>query len=261
MERFTIDDHNVPSLEDMRRFAASVKAWLSADPENVIVVHCKGGKGRTGTMICVWLVEAGVFSDAKESLDYFGCRRTDTNVGNKFQGVETPSQSRYVGYYEAMRTRHGGRAPAPPARVALKRITVRGMMYVGQGNGDDFWLTVSQGRSNPVFSAHLGLRRNCAVAYDPERDVLVIGGLADCPALEGDVRILFQTSSRTVPKGYEKCPFYFWFNTSFLEEGEGGAASPSLSLTREDLDNPHKQKTWHCFRQGFRVDVEFERLT
>ena len=259
VERFTIDDHNVPSLEDMRRFAASVKAWLSADPENVIVVHCKGGKGRTGTMICVWLVEAGVFTDARESLDYFGCRRTDTNVGDKFQGVETPSQSRYVGYYEAMRTRHGGRAPAPPARVTLKRITVRGMMYVGQGNGDDFWLTVSQGRSNPVFSAHLGLRRNCAVAYDPERDVLVIGGLADCPALEGDVRILFQTSSRTVPKGYEKCPFYFWFNTSFLEGGEG--ASPSLSLAREDLDNPHKQKTWHCFRQGFRVDVEFERLT
>ena len=46
-------------------------------------------------------------------------------------------------------------------------------------------------------------RRNCEVSYDPERDVLVISGLADCPALEGDVRILFQTSSRTVPKGYE----------------------------------------------------------
>ena len=28
------------------------------------------------------------------SLDYFGNRRTDTNVSSKFQGVETPSQSR-----------------------------------------------------------------------------------------------------------------------------------------------------------------------
>ena len=96
--------------------------------------------------------------DARESLDYFGGRRTDTNVGNKFQGVETPSQSRYVGYYEAMRSRHGGRAPSPAARVALRRIAIRGMMYVGQGNGDDFWFTVSQGRANPVFSAHLGFR-------------------------------------------------------------------------------------------------------
>ena len=92
------------SLEDMIRFAKSVKEWLKADPENVIVVHCKGGKGknyiiylttkfiscilgRTGTMICVWLVEAGVFSSATESLDYFGNRRTDTNVSKKFQGV------------------------------------------------------------------------------------------------------------------------------------------------------------------------------
>merc|ERR1719357_1776413 len=70
------------------------------NPDNVIVVHCKGGKGRTGTMICVWLIESGVFSSAAMSLDYFGNRRTDTNVSTKFQGVETPSQSRYVGYYE-----------------------------------------------------------------------------------------------------------------------------------------------------------------
>ena len=26
----------------MLRFAQSVKEWLNADPENVIVVHCKG---------------------------------------------------------------------------------------------------------------------------------------------------------------------------------------------------------------------------
>ena len=42
VERFMIDDHNVPTLQDMLRFAQSVKEWLNADPENVIVVHCKG---------------------------------------------------------------------------------------------------------------------------------------------------------------------------------------------------------------------------
>ena len=31
-----------------------------------------------------------------------------------------------------------------------------GMMYLGQGNGDDFWFNVDQGRSNQVFSAHIG---------------------------------------------------------------------------------------------------------
>merc|ERR1739838_918786 len=99
VERFHIDDHNVPPLEDMLKFSANVKEWME-DERNVIAVHCKGGKGRTGTMICVFLIDTGAFRDAEHCLGYFGDRRTDKNVDNKFQGVETPSQSRYVGYYE-----------------------------------------------------------------------------------------------------------------------------------------------------------------
>ena len=30
------------------------------------------------------------------------------------------------------------------------------MMYLGQGNGDDFWFNVDQGRDNQVYSAHIG---------------------------------------------------------------------------------------------------------
>lgn len=123
VERIHIDDHNVPSMSDMRDFAASAKAWLTSDPDNVIVVHCKGGKGRTGTMICVWLVEAGIFTTAGKSLEYFGQRRTDTNVGNKFQGVETPSQSRYVGYFEIMRNKLGGQVP-PSTPLVIKQVNI-----------------------------------------------------------------------------------------------------------------------------------------
>lgn len=248
VERFYIDDHNVPSLNEMKRFAADVKSWLNADPDNVIVVHCKGGKGRTGTMICVWLVEAGIFSSADQSLDYFGQRRTDTNVGKKFQGVETPSQSRYVGYYEYMKNHLGGELPGP-SPLRIKSMSIEGIRFVGQGNGDDFWFTVNQG-AQQVFSGHIGFRRNCEVRYDAEKDVLKIEA-TNCPSLDGDVRVLFQTSSKLVPKGYEDCPFYFWFNTAFVES--------RLELTRDELDNPHKSKTWHVFRDNFRLEIEFER--
>merc|ERR1711981_1186257 len=249
VQRFMIDDHNVPSLSEMVRFSQDVKEWLQSDPENVIVVHCKGDKGITGTMICVWLVEAGVFSSATESLDYFGNRRTDKNVSTKFQGVETPSQSRYVGYFELMR-QSGGQLPGPRP-LMITKITITGMMFVGKGNGDDFWFNIDRGRQNQVFSGHIGFRRNCQVDYNAEKDILTVQ-IMNCPQLDGDIRILFQTDNSLVPKGYENSPFYFWFNTAFV--------SSRLLLTREELDNPHKNKTWHCFRPNFTVELAFQEI-
>ena len=48
----------------MVNFCKNAREFMSADDKNVIALHCKGGKGRTGTMICVWLVECGIFEDA-----------------------------------------------------------------------------------------------------------------------------------------------------------------------------------------------------
>ncbi|XP_071379587.1 phosphatidylinositol 3,4,5-trisphosphate 3-phosphatase TPTE2-like, partial [Centroberyx affinis] len=92
VERVFIDDHNVPSLEDMLKYTANVRDWMSADPKNIIAIHCKGGKGRTGTLVCTWLIDSNQFESAQDSLEYFGERRTDKSRSSKFQGVETPSQ-------------------------------------------------------------------------------------------------------------------------------------------------------------------------
>ena len=42
----------------------SVTEWFEQDEKNVIAVHCKGGKGRTGTMICVALLKTGICQTA-----------------------------------------------------------------------------------------------------------------------------------------------------------------------------------------------------
>ena len=62
-----------------------------------------------------------------------------------------------------------------------------------------------------------------------------------------------QTDNSLVPKGYENSPFYFWFNTAFV--------GSRLLLTREELDNPHKNKTWHCFRPNFTVELVFQEIS
>ena len=74
VRRYRIDDHNVPTLEQMFQMTDDVRAWLGGDVDDdsaavggdgsadrVVAIHCKGGKGRTGTMICAVLIDMGLF--------------------------------------------------------------------------------------------------------------------------------------------------------------------------------------------------------
>ena len=48
-------DHSVPTIADMYIFALTCYEWTNQNPHNVVAVHCKAGKGRTGLMISVYL--------------------------------------------------------------------------------------------------------------------------------------------------------------------------------------------------------------
>ncbi|XP_064413855.1 putative tyrosine-protein phosphatase TPTE isoform X4 [Latimeria chalumnae] len=245
VERVFIDDHHVPALEDMLKFTASVREWMAEDERNIIAIHCKGGKGRTGTMICTWLIDSDQFESAKESLDYFGERRTDTSVSSKFQGVETPSQSRYVGYYEIMKAQN--RQLPPEKNLTIKSIRIHSILGVGRSNGSDLKVQISA-KQQVVFQCICATQENCKLFFDAESNAAVIR-LEGCPVISGDVKVKFE-SSAGLPKGYDDCPFYFWFNTSFVKN--------RLYLSREELDNPHKPKTWKIYKEKFAVELKFD---
>lgn len=247
IERILIDDHNVPLLRDAVEFVRSAQEYLADDPQNVVAVHCKGGKGRTGTMICMLLVENRLFESAQASLEYFANVRTDRTVGTKFQGVETPSQSRYVEYFEVVKDSHGGDVPEEvPLKVSSVRIY--SLSGVGAGTGKDFSCEVFQGRSR-VFEMDFGRQMNCQADYRHEADVLEVTPI-NFPVLQGDIKFRFWCTTTSVPRGYEDCPFYFWFHTSFVRNNR-------LFLRRDILDNPHKKKTWKVYPEDFAVELLF----
>eukprot|EP00808_Paulinella_micropora_P027200 g54692.t1 len=101
--RFPFDDHNPPTMAAMLRFCTHVEAFLESDALNVVAVHCKGGKGRTGTMICAWLLYSRKDFYTEQAMQLFARRRVDEKVGKKYQGVSGPSQIRFIEYFELLR--------------------------------------------------------------------------------------------------------------------------------------------------------------
>ncbi|GAA6056952.1 hypothetical protein JCM3770_001982 [Rhodotorula araucariae] len=49
VRRFPWPDHHPPPLSMVPLMVAEARAWYEADEQNVVVVHCKAGKGRSGT--------------------------------------------------------------------------------------------------------------------------------------------------------------------------------------------------------------------
>ncbi|XP_030777881.1 phosphatidylinositol 3,4,5-trisphosphate 3-phosphatase TPTE2-like [Rhinopithecus roxellana] len=240
VSRIMIDDHNVPTLWEMVAFSKEAKEWLAQDPENIIVIHCKGGKGRTGTMVCACLIATEIFLTAEESLCYFGERRTDKTSGTKYQGVETPSQNRYVGYFAQVKHSYNWNLP-PRKTLFIKRFII----YSIHGNGYDLKVQIVM-KKEIVFSCTSF--NNCRVFHDTETDRVIID-VFNCPPLYDDVKV--QVSSSDFPKYYHNYPFFFWFNTSLIQNNR-------LYLQRNQLDNLHKQKTWKMYQPQYAVETYFD---
>lgn len=95
-EEFGFDDHNPPPFNMIIRFCAQVYDFLAKDQDNVVAIHCKAGKGRTGVMICCYLVfdshmrnnqeisnKSSKFAikDARDAMVYYGKIRTYDGKG------------------------------------------------------------------------------------------------------------------------------------------------------------------------------------
>jgi len=91
VESFPWEDHHSPALNIL--FEACMRMYVflksiaidsnqSAEScQNVVVVHCNAGKGRTGTLICCFLIYSGLAETAKDAITYYGWKRFNHGRG------------------------------------------------------------------------------------------------------------------------------------------------------------------------------------
>ena len=207
---YPFDDHNPPKIEDMNRFCEDVDSWLRQDRRNVVAIHCKAGKGRTGVMICAFLIHAGIVPTAAAALLEYGSKRT-----SDAKGVTIPSQRRYVEYYEKLVTR-GLKYEA----VALVPTSVSFSPLPNLNGGSYTFVLVMHGQEKRLI-----------YRSDPKKagkNSFDLSFPASTPAVVGDVKVEIRCV-RDVLNVRKQTLFSFWFNTFFVLHECNESLQSSLS--------------------------------
>ncbi|KAF2283600.1 hypothetical protein GH714_012142 [Hevea brasiliensis] len=137
VETYPFDDNHVPPLEMVKQFCESViHGYYKTLKYCGCALH---GKGRTGLMVCAYLVYSGM--TAEEALQLYANKRTTNN-----EGVSIPSQRRYVGYWASVLSFPKGIGDGPPkanlpqpCSRELRRIRLYDMV-----NTDSIFFVVSE---------------------------------------------------------------------------------------------------------------------
>jgi len=105
-------DHHPPPFALIPLIVGSMRNWLHEKDDRVVVVHCKAGKGRSGTVSCSYLIAEEGW-DMEEAKQRFTERRMRPGFG---AGISIPSQIRTLTYVDRW-TKGGKKYIERPAEV------------------------------------------------------------------------------------------------------------------------------------------------
>jgi phosphatidylinositol-3,4,5-trisphosphate 3-phosphatase/dual-specificity protein phosphatase PTEN len=233
---FPFEDHEAPNIDMILPFCEDVHKWLSAHPQNIVAIHCKAGKGRTGLMICCYLIYLNFLGSAEQALKYYGLMRTSNG-----KGVTIQSQIRYTEFFEEIVKR---RIPYPlnSSKLQLKKIKFNTV--------PNFNLLCSG--CTPYFEI-----RNDNYSYSHKDN---IGSLIDYSLLDkiefslpevflkGDFQVVFH-NDRLI--GSVKM-FKFWFNTYFVP------SNGVIVMKKKYLDLKQKDHKSLFLSEDFKVELVFD---
>lgn len=81
VKEYEWQDHHSPAMNVLFEVCEEMYSFLSKHPDNIVIVNCNAGKGRTGTSISCFLMYSGLADNATNAITYYGWRRFEHGRG------------------------------------------------------------------------------------------------------------------------------------------------------------------------------------
>lgn len=253
---FPFDDHNPCALQMIESLCESVNEFLSRHFENVVAIHCKAGKGRTGLAIVCYLLYAGICVTTESAIAYYAERRTSNR-----KGITIPSQIRYVYYFERL-LRTDEELMNSTFQISHIRINtvpkwrskvtgggchpfLRIKTMVQSTNENHKWKVKTIFDQRKVFGKELKQLKRYYISDDR----------IDIPLLEYDIKVRgdvnFCLFDRSLASDENICQV--WFHTAFVEKN-------FLVFKKSVIDRARNDRKNKYFDENFSIEIYLHRV-
>ena len=239
VEDYKWQDHYPPEIDVLFRACLSMDEWLKSDPENIIVTNCRAGKGRTGTLICCYMIFCCRFTSYRDAANYYKIKRFSAGGG-----VTQPSQLRYIKYFaEVMQglVRY-------PLLVNIDRVLMRTAPHC---SGSSSKLVFSISESDKIIYTNQAKDRDKQVSFHDDwsdNTMHEIVYIKEKRVMQGDINCTLVNWGLIKTKMICR----FSFNTAFVPDNN------EIVFRKDELD-PDNFKNSRKVSEGFCVVVLFKR--
>ncbi|XP_047202234.1 tensin-2-like isoform X2 [Girardinichthys multiradiatus] len=158
-------DLHAPPLDRICAICKAMEMWLTSDPHNVVVLHCKGNKGKTGVIVAAYMHYSKISAGADQALTTLAMRKfCEDKVSSSLQ----PSQSRYIYYFSGLLS---GNIKMNSSPLFLHQILVPSLPHFQSGGGFYPFLKIYQSLqlvyTSAVYDPQSSRARKLCVTMEP----------------------------------------------------------------------------------------------
>ncbi|XP_078092790.1 tensin-3 isoform X3 [Mustelus asterias] len=210
-------DLHAPPLDKMCTICKSMETWLNSDPLHVVVIHCRGGKGRIGVVISSYMHFTNISASADQALDRFAMKKF---YDDKVSALMQPSQKRYVHFLNGLLS---GSVKMNTTPLFLHFVILHGIPSFDTGGVCRPFLKIYQAMQ-PVYTSGI-------YNVGPENQSRICISIEPAQLLKGDIMI------KCYHKKYRSATRDVIFRLQFHT---GSIQGFGFVFGKDDLDNANK---------------------